>query len=148
MDVALTFLGHTNSEISSQKMNSLKEQSLRLLVILLCKGEVISVFGMVTSLINRQGVAVIDSSLLRYFVGGLLDVMKPPFSLVIIRAMGAMLLSKMCIEAIRSKFFGDVNQGRLKCIVTQFEVGIENGESVKATVSDKKLVSLLVSVYC
>lgn len=148
MDVALIFLGHTNSEISSQKMNSLKEQSLRLLVVLFCKGEVNSVFGRVTSLLNHQGVSIIDSSLLRYFVGGLLDVMKPPFSLVMIRAMGAMLLSKMCIEAIRSKFFGDVNQGRLKGIVTGFEGTITNGESVKATVSDKKLVSLLVSAYC
>jgi hypothetical protein len=149
MNIALAFLGHTNSEISSQKMNSLKEQSLRLLVVLLTIGEVASVCGTVSSLLNNPGASVLDSSLLRYFVSGILDVIKPPYSLVMIRAMGAMLSSKMCVEAIRSKFFGDVNQLRLKDIVARFNESIQNGESLKAaTAHDKKLISLLVAAYC
>jgi len=148
MDVALTFLGHTNSEISSQKMNSLKEQSLRLLIILLCKGEATSVFGSIAALLNAQGTSVIDSSLLRYFVSGLLDVVMPPFSLVMIRSMGAMLSTKPCIEAVRSTFFGDVNQARLNSIVDRFRESVQNDEALKANANDKKLVSLLVASYC
>lgn len=147
LDIGLVFLRHTNRELSYQKMNDLKLQALRLLIFLLVKGEVCAVLGSVTKRLRQQGTSEIDASLIRYFVGGLLDVMRPPLSLPLIRELGAMLTAPKCIDALRSSYFDESNKTRLSLLIKSFQdVLKKNADS--CTKEDAAMVSTLQSIYC
>lgn len=147
LDIALAFLKHSNREISYQKMNDLKLQALRLLIFLLVKGEVCAVLQSVTKRLRQQGTSEIDASLIRYFVGGLLDVMRPPFSLALVRELGPMLMAPKCIDALRSSYFEQDKKTRLSLLVTSMAdtLAKENGSCTK---EDRALVSSLRTIYC
>lgn len=147
LDTALVFLKHSNREISYQKMNDLKLQALRLLIFLLVKGEVCAVLGSVTKRLRQQGTSEMDASLVRYFVSGLLDVMRPLFSLSLIRELGPMLMAPKCIEALRSSYFGEANKTRLSLLVKSFSDTLKT-HSGSCTSEDAKIVSTLQSIYC
>jgi len=78
LQVALAFLWHLNSEITYQKLNAIKEQSLRLLIFLLISGAVNPVVGAITSRLQDKTNSELDPSLIQYFVGGIAEVVHPP----------------------------------------------------------------------
>ena len=77
LQVALAFLGHSNSDISYQKVNSIKEMSLRLMIFLLTKGEVVPVLSSLLGKLELTGSSDFDASPIRYFVAGILQVVRP-----------------------------------------------------------------------
>ena len=147
VEIALVFLKHSNSDLSYQKMNDLKLQALRLLIFLLVKGEVCAVLGSVTKRLRQQGTSEIDASLVRYFVGGLLDVMRPPFSLPLIREIGPLLTAPRCIDALRSSYFGESNKTRLSLLVKSFPDVLKK-HSNSCTKEDEAMLSTLQGIYC
>ena len=122
LEVSLMFLKHTNSEVSYQRMTELKEQCLRVLLFLLVNGEVAAVLGSLTSRLKQQGSSEIDASLVRYFVGNLLDVIGPPYSAVTARSLGAFLLAPRCLEALGSAYFQEEKKAKLRKLVKDLNI--------------------------
>lgn len=149
LDLAFIFLKHSNSEISYQKMNDIKEQTLRLLLFLLVEGEVTSVLGEMTRRLRQPGNSEIDASLVRYFFDGLLDILRPPYSLPLVRSLGQMLSAPRCVEALKSSYFKQPNKKRLVSIVQSFKDTLsDRGTGLgRCTDEDSALVASLISVY-
>jgi len=148
LDVSLSFLGHSNSEISYKKMNAIKEQSLRILLFLLAKGEVAAVLSAVASALKGQGnnSSGLDASLIRYFVGGLVDVVRAPVSLAFVRALDAVLRAPRCLDAVRSSYFGEPQRTMLLTLLKSFEK-IRTRDGKALPVEDTTLISALLSAY-
>ena len=148
IEVALGFLKHSNSEISYQKMNEIKEQSIRLLIFLTVNGEGPTVLERITSALKVQGSSFMDASLIRYFVGGLLEVVSAPFSAPFVRSLASLLQVPVCGEAVRSQYFGDENNQRLGTLMDVFKglVG-RSTRQLELTVEDTNLVKSLISAY-
>ena len=127
-DVALMFLGHTNSELTYQKMNEIKEQALRVLLFLLVQGEVCSVLGDVANLLENSGSSDLDSSLARYFVGGLLDIIAPPCSPLMVTALGNLLMTPRCVDALNSAYFPDEKKAKLKTLLGMIRLALPKGK--------------------
>jgi len=87
-----------SKEVSYQKVESLKRQSLRLLLNACTQGQAIVVLNGLTDRLNSKG--TIDSSLIRYFMSGLLQIASSPFSIPFVKCLSTMLLSKPCVEAL------------------------------------------------
>jgi hypothetical protein len=138
LEVASLFLDHSNSELSYQKMTELKEQALRLLLLLMIQGEVVSVLGSIANRLNESNskASMIDASLIRYFVGGLLDVVQSPCSSLMIGAIGSLLLTSNCVDALNSTYFGEDSRGKLNELVQSFKLSLESckGEGRKTTI--------------
>lgn len=146
-DIAFTFLRHsTSSEISYKKINEIKEQSLRLLLFLLVHGEAPSVLRTMTTRLQQTDAIKLDASLLRYFIGGVLEIVQPPFSLPFVRLFGALLKTPSCIEAVRSAYFGDANHLQLKSLLTNFKESCALKDDI-ATKTDLVLVAFLSKTY-
>jgi hypothetical protein len=147
LEVSLVFLKHSNSELTYKVQNALKERCLRLLLFLVVKGEIPAVLRAITTRLRHQGTSEIDASLVRYFVGGLLDVLQPPYSITLIQELGPMLLAPKCMDALRSSYFGESNRKRLSELVNSFKAVLgEHAES--CTREDSGTVSTLRSIYC
>lgn len=84
-------------DMSYQKVESLKKQSLRLLLSLCCLGQAIHVFRALSGRFN-SGSTAIDSSLIRYFIGGCSEIFNPPFSVPFVRCFSTLLVSAPCVE--------------------------------------------------
>ncbi len=99
LDIALTVLfDHPVPEdMSYQKVESLKKQSLRLLLSLCCLGQAIHAFRALSGRFN-SGSTAIDSSLIRYFIGGCSEIFNPPFSVPFVRCFSTLLASAPCVE--------------------------------------------------
>ena len=142
--VAFGFLKHSNSEISYQKMNEIKEQSLRLLLFLMVKGEAPTVLGRMTNILKRSGNIRLDASLVRYFVSGLLEVAREPFSIPLTRSLASLLMAPGCVEAVRTSYFDGEDKDRLdtvmKCL-KEMLVGCQLNSS------DARLLKTLLSTY-
>ena len=121
VSITLQFLGHSNSDVSYKRMSELKEQALRLLLLLLAKGEMTSVLGNLTIKLKKQGASEIDASLVRYFVSGLLDVMGPPYSVVAVKCIKSFLSAPRCIEALSSNYFPAENKLKLRALVNDMD---------------------------
>lgn len=146
-DIAFIFLTHSSTaEVSYKKINEIKEQCLRLLLFLIVRGEAPSILRTLTTRLQEQDTIKLDASLLRYFVAGILSIVRPPFSLPFVRLLGAMLKTPQCIDAVRSTYFGDANQERLKSMLNNFKESLtfENGA---ASNEDNMLVSFLLKTY-
>lgn len=141
IDVALAFLKHSNPDISYQKVNAIKEQSLRLLIVLVTKGEVISVLSAVASRIQGQGSSELDASLIRYFVKGLLEVVRPPASMVFVWSFAAVLKSPRCVDAVRSPYFGDADKQKLAQLLQSFKSIKANAEGRSLGAADEALIN-------
>lgn len=139
IDVAVNFLGHSNPDISYQKVTTIKEQSIRLLIFLLLEGEISDVLGKLSQKMQKHGSSDLDASLIRYFVGGLLECARPPVSSEFVRCFGLFLKAPKCIDAVRSSYFTDQNQQLLSQMLLAFETA--------AAPEDKSLVSTLLSAY-
>jgi hypothetical protein len=148
VDVAIVFLSHSNSEVSYQKMTAIKEQGLRLLLFLLINGEFASVLGSLTIRLQLQGDAALDASLVRYFVEGLLEVVRPPVSLPFVRSIGTFLLAPICVEALRTTYFSEASRGLLTSLIGSFGDELKNEPaSIPSTPQDSSLVSSLLATY-
>lgn len=147
VDSALIFLDHSNSELSYQKMNTIREQALRLLLIIASKGLAIEVFEKVTS--KLKGKSSFDPGMVRYFVGGALEVMRPPFSLSVVRSMGTMLLMKPCLGALNAVYFESSKKLALKKVIQSFMETVmeERGNFSRSINKDRSITAALKSSY-
>jgi TH1 protein/WW domain len=141
LDVALAFLKHSNPDVSYQKVSAIKEQSLRLLIFLVIKGEVVPVFAAITSRLQDSASSDLDASLIRYFMGGVLEVVQPPVSLVFIRSFAALLQTPRCLDAVRSSYFGDPHKPRLVSLLQSFRKARANTEGKPPSPSDLALIN-------
>jgi hypothetical protein len=147
LEVALCFLKHSNSEISYQKMNDIKEQSLRLLLFLCTRGEAPTVLGQITKLLTQPGASHLDASLIRYFVSGLLDILKVPFSIPFVRLVCALLKAPGTVEAVKTNYFDEGSRKQLNQIL-RYLGGLEsNGTHGKLTPEDASLFKSVASTY-
>jgi len=140
--IALIFLKHSPPELSFQKAQALKEQAIRLLIWLCTQGESVRVFTVVTS-------AGFDSALLRYFVGGILQIVRPTFSLPLVRSLSSLLSSKPCVDALRSSHFDESGKALLAKLLGNFRDAISSQGNLEscATATDKALVASLTKLY-
>jgi TH1 protein len=146
LHIALAFLGHSNSEISYQKVNSIKEASLRLLLFLLTKGDVVPVFSNLLIRVRKVDSSELDASLIRYFVGGVLEIAHAPVSPVFIRMFGRFLNTPRVMDAVRSSYFADVSRKRLANLVLSFK-GVRLFDGSPLNKEDEVLVMTLLATY-
>jgi len=148
IDIALLFLDHSNSELSYQKMNGIKEQALRLLLIIATKGLANDVFNAVAAKL-KKGRSTFDSGLIRYFVGGALDIMRPPLSLSIVRSLGSMLLLSPCTEALNAVYFDSTKKEKLRTFMGYFmdAVSDEQCDFARSAGHDKSIATALNAAY-
>jgi TH1 protein/WW domain len=149
LQVGLAFLRHTNSDVSYQKVNSIKECGLRLLIFLLLQGDVVAVLSSLTQRVQQNGSSELDASLIRYFVGGVLDVVQPPVSPMFIRMFGLFLISPNVIDAVRSTYFAESNRTRLLALVNAFYESnpVRSRTETAQDEEMRSLVSTLISTY-
>lgn len=146
LQVALAFLRHSNPDISYQKVNSIKECSLRLLIFLLIKGDVVPVLSSVLNRIQQVGTSELDASLIRYLVGGVLEVVQPPLSPLFVRMFGRLLNASKVVDAVRSSYFAEMNRKRLAALLSTFkDVRLHDGAPLSE--EDGSLVNLLHATY-
>jgi len=141
VNLASLFLTHSSSEVSPQKMNDIKEQALRLLLIVSTQGLAVYVFHLTTKNVKMN---IMDSNLIRYFVSGALDIIRPPVSLSFIHAFGQLLSTQMCIEALTSEFFEVQKRSALKQLILSFNSYLT--EPDKFTGIEKASIGLISSL--
>ena len=147
LEVALCFLKHSNSEISYQKMNEIKEQSLRLLLFVSTRGEAPTVLGQINKLLTQPGVSHLDASLIRYFVSGLLQIVSVPFSIPFGRLVCTLLNAPGTVQAVKTNYFEEGSKKQLDQVVRYF-AGLEaNGIHGKLTAEDAILFKSIASTY-
>lgn len=141
VDLASLFLGHSSSEVSPQKLNEIKEQALRLLLIVSTQGLAVNIFQVITRNVKK---GIIDPNLIRYFISGALDIIRPPVSMSFIHAFGQLLVSKKCIEALNSQFFQKHKRTLLIELLKSFKTHLSY---VKYTGAEKKSIDLISSLH-
>lgn len=145
IEVAISFLKHSNSEISYQKMNEIKEQSLRLLLFLCIRGEAPTVLGQIITLLT--GTTHLDASLVRYFVSGLLEIAKAPFSMPFVRLLCTLLNVPSTVEAVKTTYFEDSSKKQLQRVIRYLGDLGTNGTHGKLGPEDVSLLKSVVSTY-
>lgn len=146
--VAFQFLKHSNSEVVYQTMNSLKEQSLRLLLFLCTRGEAPSVFDQFIQLLKDAGRSSLDASLIRYFISGLLEIASPPFSIPFIRSFMILLKAPASVEAVKASYFDKDSKSRLTGIMNYLKTrtsGKLGGRPLAQ--EDVSLINSVLSIY-
>lgn len=141
--VAFQFLKHANSEVAYQTMNSLKEQSLRLLLFLCTRGEAPSVFDQLKKLLNDPGRSSLDASLIRYFISGLLEIASPPFSIPFIRSLLTLLKSPASVDAVKATYFDKKSKDRLLAIMNY----LRKLDAKPLAKQDVSLINSVLSIY-
>jgi len=146
--VALQFLKHYNSEVVYQTMNSLKEQSLRLLLYLCTKGEAPSVFDELIKLLKEPGRSSLDASLIRYFISGLLEIASPPFSIPFIRSLMNLLKAPASVDAVKATYFDKDSKNRLILIMNYLKTKTSGKlDSRPLAKEDTLLIKSVLSIY-
>jgi hypothetical protein len=145
MEVAMCFLKHSNSEISYQTMNEIKEQSLRLLLFLCVRGDASVVIGHFTRLLT--GTTHLDASLIRYFVSGLLQVAAAPYSMPFVRLLCHLLKAPGTSDAVKTSYFDEASKQHLSRII-RYMGGLEtNRTHGELSPEDVGLVKSVVALY-
>lgn len=149
MNLALIFLKHYNRDISYEKTTILKQQCLRLLLFLTTQGLAIDVFNTVDTKIRKHASSEIDFSLMRYFVGGALEIIRPPVSVPFVRSMGKMLSAKLCVDALNSQYFDTKKKIALVKLVSYFMDAVAEDMAAfsGATARDRALAAGLKGSY-
>jgi hypothetical protein len=145
LEMSLIFLGHSNREISHRTMQSIKEQSLRLMLWLATQGLSLSVISAVQNKLEKVGSTDMDAALLRYFFAGLIEIVRPPLSLPFVRTLGGLMLKRPCLDALQSVHFEASRREQMKQLINQFQTTGDNHELWE---EDKNLLSMLKSAYC
>ncbi|CAB9516905.1 TH1 protein [Seminavis robusta] len=144
-DIAFTFLRHNvSSEISYKKINDIREQSLRLLLFLVVHGEAPSILRTLTILLGKGEAIKLDPSLMRYLISGMIEVVRPPFSLPFVRLFGGLLKTPRCMDAVRTRYFGDEKRKRLTTMLSDFK---RSCITHKGRNQDVALVAHLMKTY-
>lgn len=147
LEVAFTFLKHSNSEISYQKMSEIKEQSLRILLFLCIRGEAPTVLTQITHLMTQSGTSCLDASLVRYFMSGLLEIIRVPFSVPFIRLLSALLKAPGTVDAVKTSYFDGESKKRLDRVIRYLGDLEHNGTLGKLTPEDSNLFKSVVATY-
>mmetsp|Transcript_11475 Transcript_11475/g.33828 ORF Transcript_11475/g.33828 Transcript_11475/m.33828 type:complete len:430 (-) Transcript_11475:207-1496(-) len=150
LDLTFVFLKHSPPDLSYQKVSALKEQGLRLLLWLATLGRAIDVFDTLAEKLKKAGTSNsgIDSANLRYFVAGVLEVIRPPLSVPLVRSMGTFLSNKTCVDALQSSYFDTSKKKALAELVWNFDKAVTAGrEGLRSSLDDVALVSSLRAVY-
>jgi hypothetical protein len=145
LEVGLNMLRHSNGDISYLKLNAIKEQGLRLLLFLLVEGEMAPVLSSITNRLQATS-SDLDASLVRYFVGGILEVVRPPVSFSFCRSFCALLQAPKCIDAVRSTYFGEPHKQRLIDLLKSFrELKAMNGSALHK--DEAIIISSILTAY-
>lgn len=146
MQVALQFLSHSNPELSYQKLSGIKEQALRLLLIISTKGMAVEIFNALTT---KLKIGVLDAGLVRYFVGGCIEIMSGPYSPPIVRAFGKFLIDKSCVDILNAVYFDSKKKRALRKMMHEFNgmMADDFGNYSRITVEDRNLVLALKEAY-
>lgn len=146
LSIGISFLRHSNSDVSHTKVNEIREQSLRMILSLIVEGDAIIVFNAMKKLVESQGNGGLEPSLVRYFVDGVLKIVQPPLSLPFIRSFGSFLKSSKVVGAIHTEYFEKDSSEKLhKLLGIMKELTID--DKVILNDQDLSLVSSLISVY-
>ena len=146
--VAFQFLKHANSEVVYQTMNSLKEQSLRLLLFLCTRGEAPSVFDQLINLLKDPGRSSLDASLIRYFISGLLEIATPPFSIPFIRSFVILLKSPASVDALKATYFDKDSKNRLTSVMNYLKTRASGKLDARPMAKeDISLINSVVAIY-
>ena len=142
--VALGFTKHSNSDVSYQKINAIKEQSIRLMLCLMAKGESSSVLAEFAKRLDEQ--PELDASLVRYFVAGVLEIVAVPVSVVFARVLAQFLRVPKCVDAVRSSYFGEPHQTRLNLLLKSFAKLFEE-DNMSPREMDQSWLESVLSTY-
>ena len=116
---------------------------MRLMLWLSTQGLSLVVISAVQGKLEKGGSSSsdMDSALVRYFLVGMIDIVRPPFSMAFVRALGGFLLRGSCVDAIQSKLFDATKRERIAQLVGQFD-------DQEVQKRDKMLLSKLKHIYC
>ncbi|KAL7575736.1 hypothetical protein ACA910_003069 [Epithemia clementina (nom. ined.)] len=142
--IALGFTKHFNSDVSYQKINAIKEQSIRLMLCLMTKGESSPVLASFAKRLQQQ--PEVDAALVRYFVAGVLEIVRVPVSLAFGRVLAQFLRAPKCVDAVRSSYFGEPHQTRLELLLKSF-TKLVVGEDGRPAEKDKSWLDSLLATY-
>jgi hypothetical protein len=143
-DVAFEFLRHTSENVHS--MDSIKQQSLRLLLFVCVRGEGPQVLDRMAGFLKASD--DLDGSLIRYFVAGLLQVIKPPFSVPFARSFAAMMSVPSCVRAIRNSYFDNESKKRLQSILGYMKTNVSGDLDIRPVAKDDvTLINSLLTIY-
>jgi len=151
--VTFLFLEHKSPELSYERVKALKQQLLRLLLWLSTWSQALGVFGYFAKNLRQGGSgAVIDSSLLRYFMSGVLEVIHPPFSVPLVKVLNKMFATKACIEAVNSPHFHETKKTAFRELLQEFEKTFKEEKRMSKSASsvskeDVKSVESLRNIY-
>eukprot|EP00980_Cylindrotheca_fusiformis_P009117 scaffold1984_cov99-Cylindrotheca_fusiformis.AAC.2 len=148
LEVAFGFLSHSksNSDVSYQKLNEIKEQSLRLLLFLSIRGEGPTVLNRIKDVMSQSGGTSLDASLARYFASGLLDVARGPFSVPFVRSLAAFFIAPAIAEALRTSYFKETSKNRLGVLLDDFK-RLEESKGSLMNAEDIALVRSFLATY-
>ncbi|KAL7441664.1 hypothetical protein ACHAXM_007947 [Skeletonema potamos] len=144
LELSLIFIGHSNSDISHQKMESIKEQCLRLMLLLSAQGMCIEVISAVKDKLRKNGSSELDSALIRYFVSGLLDTVQPPLTEPFCNSFGGLLVERQCVDALKSQHFEKGRRAQIIQLINQVET---QGKEARIWTNVQPLLSTIKSVY-
>lgn len=151
LEIVISFLKHgiTSEEISYQKMAEIKEQCIRLLLVLSTLGFAVDVFEKFKSMVHKSvNLVTVDSALIRYFIGNALDVLCPPLSIPFARAIGSVLATKACINALDSTYFDAIKKEKVKTLVGYMKDSFSVKKKFSRTNrSDHELLTFLMKSY-
>jgi len=148
LEVAFSFLSHSkiDSDVSYQSHQKLKEQSLRLLIVLSVNGEAPTVLLRMTRLLEQSGSTTVDSSLIRYFISGVLGVTQGPFSISFMRSLATFLKIPACVDALKTSYFEAREQAKLSALLKEFKQEVES-EKARFNREDIELFQSFLSNY-
>jgi negative elongation factor C/D len=153
-------------DMSYQKAQALKEQCLRLLLWLSTQGQALDVLYRIAHFF-RQGSTMLafDSATVRYFIGGLLQVIvvepKPSttgstststlgsksstnvLSVSFVKCFATLLQTTPCKDAIQSAYFDLAYKKKTKLLVSKMVDMVHNNKEMTTTLSEKERKSIL-----
>ena len=144
LELSMIFIGHSNSDISHQKMESIKEQCLRLMLLLSAQGLCIEVISAVKDKLRKNGSSELDSALIRYFVSGLLHTVQPPLTVPFCNSFFGLLLERQCVDALKSQHFAKSRHDEITQLVNQVE---SQGNEARFWSNVRPMLSNVKSVY-
>jgi len=148
-NLALVFLQNPPPDLSFHKAQELKQKVLRLFLFLCTQGQAFNVFSLLTSRLQNSSTDI-NSVLLRYFMSGCLDIIRPPISIPLIKCVGKMLSTKNCLEALRGQYFPEKKKLELKALIGQFQKAVKDRQADAIAMvedNDVKLVQMLGNLY-
>lgn len=102
--ICATFLRVPKSS-DYKKIESIIQQSLRLMIFLLLHGDAIVVLNAFKKRVEDKRSSSLDASLIRYFLSAILKVVQVPVSLPFARALQSLVETKECLDAVRASYF-------------------------------------------